>query len=380
MIEVELYETQLSFLEQVTRGGSYGQTMADSLRTILLEHVNDRLAGAQPYVGGAIREDILQTDLPEYGERRFALTLEPITGKAVPVRRGEVLRIEQLVGGQCVDFNAYNLHDYKESLDCGFTRSFQSFEPGRGEFIWTNAPRGRPMFAILEIADTCDVDLVGHRCNRVFMELGWDLPEHANCQDTLAEAIREFGLTPDDVHDSFNLWMSTTVDQNGRRQYRWNPAQKGDRFDVLALFDTLAVVCICGNGDLLGLNNYTFAPVALDVYKASASSIALADEVERRWGRLRSQVRTDDLAERPVRAMRELSGDDAYEARFRSSPSKVIVELELTPHEERVVAGLQASGVYGETTGEVVRAAFMRWCNTHHTPTRRARLDFAAAS
>jgi hypothetical protein len=69
--------------------------------------------------------------------------------------RGEVLRIEQLVGGTCVGFNAFNLHDYKEFLGCGFTRSFQSFDPRRGECIWTNAPRGRPIFGILEIADTC---------------------------------------------------------------------------------------------------------------------------------------------------------------------------------------------------------------------------------
>jgi hypothetical protein len=25
-------------------------------------------------------------------------------------------------GGQCADFNGYNLHDYKEFLDCGFNR------------------------------------------------------------------------------------------------------------------------------------------------------------------------------------------------------------------------------------------------------------------
>ena len=52
------------------------------------------------------------------------------------------------MAAQCVDFNAFNMKDYKETLDCGFTRSFQSFDPRRGEFIWTNAPRGRPMFAI----------------------------------------------------------------------------------------------------------------------------------------------------------------------------------------------------------------------------------------
>lgn len=39
-------------------------------------------------------------------------TLEPITGKAVPVCRGEIFRIEQLDGGTCVDFNAFDLHDY----------------------------------------------------------------------------------------------------------------------------------------------------------------------------------------------------------------------------------------------------------------------------
>ena len=44
------------------------------------------------------------------------------------------------------------------------------------------------MFSILEIADTCELDIVGHRCNRVFQELGWGMTTHANCQDTLAEA------------------------------------------------------------------------------------------------------------------------------------------------------------------------------------------------
>ena len=40
--------------------------------------------------------------------------LEPTTGKAIPVLRGQVLRIKQVGKGQCLDFNAFNLHDYKE--------------------------------------------------------------------------------------------------------------------------------------------------------------------------------------------------------------------------------------------------------------------------
>src|SRR5205085_1336550 len=152
--------------------------------------------------------------------------------------------------------------------------------------IWTNAPRGRPMWAILEMADTCALDIVGHRCNRVFNELWWGrrIPEHPNCQDTLAEAIREYGLTPDDVHDSFNLWMSTTIDADGRRRATWNPAKKGDRVEALALFDVLAVVCICGIGDLFGLNNYTYEPIKVEVLDATAETHALADRIEARWG------------------------------------------------------------------------------------------------
>jgi uncharacterized protein YcgI (DUF1989 family) len=295
----------------------------------------------------------------------------------VPVLRGEVLRIEQLEGGTCVDLNAFNLHDHKEFLDCGFTRSFQSFDPRKGEFIWTNAPRGRPMYSILEIADTCELDIVGHRCNRVFEELGWGLTTHANCQDSLAEAIREYRLTPDDVHDSFNLWMATTIDPHGRRTFKWNPAQKGDRIDLLAMFDTLAAAVICGLGDLVGINNFTFTPIKLEVYEASPDTEALVDAVQQRWGRMESQVRTDDLADVPVLAGRALERDPGYAPAYRPAPATETLEIELNADEERILAGLIATGIYGETQGEALRAAFMRWCNAHVTRVRRPFVSFA---
>jgi uncharacterized protein YcgI (DUF1989 family) len=375
-VDVELYDTQVAFLDRVIEERLPGADRGQALRWALLQHVKDRLHGAGPYVGGRVQRDALRTTVPEYGPARYEHTLEPITGKAVPVRRGEIFRIEQAEGGTCVDFNAFNLHDYKEFLDCGFTRSFQSFDPRRGEFIWTNAPRGRPMFGILEIADTCELDIVGHRCNRVFDELGWGLVDHANCQDTLAEAIREYRLTPDDVHDSFNLWMATTIDENGHRQFKWNPARPGDRIDLLAMFDVLAVAVICGCGDLVGINNYTFTPVKLEVLEATPSTIGLADEIERRWGRLTSQDRTDDLRNSPVLAERELERDPDYEANFRPAPSAIHLRLELDREDRELLDGLIATGVYGTSLGEAVRAGFMRWCNQNVTRVRRAFIEF----
>jgi uncharacterized protein len=377
MATVELHDTQAEFVDRVMQAGEHGSTREEVLQRVLLEHVNDRLAGAGGYVGGTAQYDVLKTRFPEYGGKRWEMILEPITGKAVPVMRGEVLRIEQAEGGTCVDFNAFNLHDYKEFLDCGFTRSFQSFDPRKGEFIWTNAPRGRPMFGILEIADTCELDVVGHRCNRVFEELGWGLTEHANCQDTLAEAIREYRLTPDDVHDSFNLWMATTIDENGRRQFRWNPAKKGDRIELLAMFDVLATAVICGCGDLVGINNYTVTPIKLEIYGASPDTERLVDAVEARWGRMESQVKPEDLSDVPVLASRELEADPDYEPSYRPAPGSVTLELGLTDDERRILEGLLATGLYGRSEGDALRAAFMRWCNSHVTRVRRPFMDFS---
>jgi uncharacterized protein len=379
-VDVELYETQVEFLDRVIRERVPGTERGEAIRWALLEHVKDRLNGAGAYVGGRVQRDILETPVPEYGPSRYELTLEPVTGKAIPVRRGEIFRIEQIDGGTCVDFNAFNLHDYKEFLDCGFTRSFQSFDPRRGEFIWTNAPRGRPMFGILEIADTCELDIVGHRCNRVFEELGWGLVDHANCQDTLAEAMREYGLTPDDVHDSFNLWMATTIDENGHRQFKWNPARPGDTIELLAMFDVLAVSVICGCGDLVGINNYTFTPVKLEVLEATPSTTALVAEVERRWGKMASQDSSEDLADVPVHASRELEADPAYEPRYRPLPPTQVLQVELTDEDQDLLDGLLASDLYGTNRAEALRAAFMRWCNRHVTRVRRPYVDFTGGS
>jgi hypothetical protein len=210
----------------------------------------------------------------------------------------------------------------------------------------------------------------------VFDELGWGLVDHANCQDTLAESIREYGLTPDDVHDSFNLWMATAIDENGHRQFKWNPAQAGERIDLLAMFDVLAVAVICGCGDLVGINNYTFTPVKLEVLEASPGTIDLVDEVEQRWGRMRSQDTVDDALAMPVHAARELRADPEYQPRFRPVPARQRLQVDVTAEDQGLINGLLASGLYGEDAGEAIRAAFMRWCNRHVTRVRRTYLEF----
>ena len=69
------------------------------------------------------------------------LVLEPGTGKAIELRAGQILRIEQVEGGQCVDFNCFNLHDYKEFMHCGRTRTLYGIHPARALHVVGAAAR-----------------------------------------------------------------------------------------------------------------------------------------------------------------------------------------------------------------------------------------------
>src|SRR4029079_3192829 len=95
-------------------------------------------------------------------------------------------------------------------------------------------------------------DTVGHndvlfrRCSAYVYEAAYGFAVHTNCHDILAEAQREYGLTPDDVHDSFNLFMHTGVDASGEPYIASQKAKKGDYIELIALIDVLAVPNVCG--------------------------------------------------------------------------------------------------------------------------------------
>src|SRR3974390_1583134 len=80
----------------------------------------------------------------------FGWRMQPGHCKAIEVRAGQILRIAQNEGKQCVDFNCFNLHDYKEFMHCGRTRTVHGFHPSKGAFLWSAPPRERALMYILE--------------------------------------------------------------------------------------------------------------------------------------------------------------------------------------------------------------------------------------
>jgi uncharacterized protein len=282
--------------------------------------------------------------------------LEPGTGKALELRKGQILRIEQVEGGQCADFNCFNLHDYKEFMHTGRTRHMHGLHPTKGHFLWSAPPRERPMIYILE--DTVGTnDALYPRCSGFLYEYQYGLPVHTNCHDMQAEAQREYGLTPDDVHDSLNFFMHTGVDQNGHPYIARQTAKKGDFVELLAVIDVLAVPNVCG-ADVMATSDFAFKPLRIIVSEATEADLAKVPD----WPVCQNQRTPADFKNSNIKADRELHSDPGYVADFTNFPIVVSdVAVDLSAEEYRLLQDLKATGLYGETDSEALRYILFSW-------------------
>ena len=243
--------------------------------------------------------------------------------------------------------------------------------------MFSNPPRYRPMVGILEMPTTCQTDLLGRSCHATMFEGRYGFDIHTNCQDTLTECISEYGLTPDDVHDSFNLWMNTEWDSTGRWWITPNTGQEGDYVDLLALFDILAVPATCGGGDVSYTSNFSFKPVGIQVFESSEGTLDIVRKVQDTQGSYRNQRSVESFRVQEIKADRELRPIPGWEPDFVNFPIRVEdITVQLDQREYDVGIRLQELG-FGRDIADVIRRAFILWFNKHHTRGLPARLPLS---
>ena len=293
-------------------------------------------------------------------ELLMEVVIEPGTGKALEVRQGQLLRIEQIAGAQCVDFNCFNLHDYKEFMHTGRTRTVHGLLPSTGDFLWSAPPRERAMMYLLEDTARCN-DVLFPRCSAYLYESSYGMPVHTNCHDIQAEAQREYGLTPDDVHDSFNLFMSTEV-HGGRGHIVRQHSKPGDHVDLLALMDVLAVPNVCG-ADVMRTSNFSIKPVKVQIWSASARDLASVPPVTR----YANQRTPADFRQPHIRTERKLLRDPDYKPQFTNVPIRIsAMDIGL---DEAEYTSLQQAGpqiYYGDDEGAALRDILFSWWESRY--------------
>ena len=300
--------------------------------------------------------------MASFGKLREDYLLEPATGKAFPVKKGEVYRIVTEESGQCVDCQIYNLFDYREHMSTSIMRR-QGFHLGKGDFVVSASPRNRLMMQILDKQDTNIVDVLVHRCSAAFFEAGWGMLSHTNCQDMLAEAIGEYGLTPDDTHAVLCPWTNTRFDNTGKFYLGNNrKVKKGDYLDILALMDVLVATNVCGTNDFTPLGDYWQRPMRLQIFEASAETEDLVEKVFQRYPPLKtSRTPKDFHVTRGEDADFVLKQTPGYKPQFNDYPIEITeMEIELPEEDYEQVKKQIALGLRGSDE-DAVRTAVIEW-------------------
>lgn len=164
-----------------------------------------------------------------------ALTeLAPRTGTAFVLERGDVLTVVGPEGEQVADLVAFAADDPREALSNGRTFDYEeTLALTTGNRLWSN--RSRPLLTIAR-DDVGTHDFLLSPCSRDTWRICYagshdDVP---GCFGNLAAALAPFGIEPDAVPTSFNIFMQVELGPGGRLRVLPPRARAGDAFSVRA--------------------------------------------------------------------------------------------------------------------------------------------------
>jgi len=181
------------------------------------------------------------------------------SGKAWPVRAGQLCRIVVVESPQVADFNAWNLHNPRERFWAARTKQLHSAHVTTYDRLWSCLPYLRPMLTItndtikygLDADGAGCHDLLGTRCDPYVHKLLNGEDFDYCCHSNLVRAIAQYHLTEADVHDVLNIFQVTGLTRGGDQYFvKASPAKKGDFFEFFAEIDLLCAISTCPHGDL----------------------------------------------------------------------------------------------------------------------------------
>jgi uncharacterized protein YcgI (DUF1989 family) len=170
--------------------------------------------------------------------------IAPMSGAAVQLAVGELLRVVDVEGQQVADLVAFTGPDLGERFSQGFTRMLSGNVTvgGPGALLYSNL--GRPLLEV--VVDPLGVhDLLYPPCNELYYRTVHGLPGKTGCREHLTEALVPFGVPFADVTDPFNVFMHSKVDDAGVPEVLLPRTTAGDFVELRALTDLVVGVSAC---------------------------------------------------------------------------------------------------------------------------------------
>ena len=192
--------------------------------------------------------------------------LAPQTGIGVEVRRGELLRITDPEGEQVSDLVSFASADRAEWLSSGRTIDYaNTIYLTTGHVLYSN--RSRPMWTIVE--DTVGRhDILLTPCSpETFTILYGTTGHHPSCFENLVRNLARYGIPPDAIPTTFNVFMNVDVLPSGELRILPPRSRAGDHVVLRAEMDLIVGITAC-SAELS--NNGRFKPIDVEIQSEAA--------------------------------------------------------------------------------------------------------------
>ncbi|MDQ5816778.1 MAG: urea carboxylase-associated family protein [Actinomycetota bacterium] len=194
--------------------------------------------------------------------------LEPQTGIAFELQKGQTLRVIDPTGEQVSDVVAFasagpSRANASEWLSSGRTIDYNNtIYQTTGHVLYTN--RSNPMFTILE-------DRVGRHdflltpCSPETFEMLYEEHHgyHPSCFENLTQNFERFGVVGDDLPTTFNVFMNVEIQPSGEIAIGPPLSKPGDFIDLRAEMDLVVGITACSAEKS---NNHRLKPIDLKVF------------------------------------------------------------------------------------------------------------------
>ena len=189
------------------------------------------------------------------------MQLAPQTGCGFRIARGQLLRITDPLGEQVSDVISFAADDTREWLSSGRTIDYaNTIYVTTGHVLYSN--RSRPMWTIVE-------DTVGRHdflltpCSpETFSIIYGTTGHHPSCFENLVRNLAPFGIEPDVIPTTLNVFMNVDVLPGGELRILPPKSRAGDHVLLRAEMDMIVGVTAC-SAELS--NNGTFKPIHVEL-------------------------------------------------------------------------------------------------------------------
>ena len=187
--------------------------------------------------------------------------IAPRSGVAFELRAGQRLRVIDPEGEQVADFIAFNAADKKEWLSSGRSIDYANrIYLTKGDILYSN--RSRPMLTIME-DDVGRHDFLLTPCSPETFEIIYkNNAPHPSCFANLARHLAPFGIEPDAIPTTFNIFMNVEVEADGTLKILPPRSKAGESILLRADMDLIVGLTAC-SAEMS--NNYRFKPIAYEI-------------------------------------------------------------------------------------------------------------------